>query len=358
MIEKLLSPELLVDKAKCEANIKKMASKIDSRKINFRPHFKTHHSLLIGQWFKNYGISKITVASLDMALFFAEKGWNDITIAFPFNILWLDEIEKSLKNIKLNIVIEDEYVLQKLIKNSKTEIGVFIKIDTGYNRTGINPDNTILIDKLTKLLKQNSKLAFKGFLAHAGHTYNCKNNIEIENIYFDALNKMKALKNRYIADFKDIIISYGDTPSCSLIKELKHFDEYRPGNFVFYDLMQFYLNSCSFKEIAVALACPVVAKHSERNEIVIHGGAVHLSKEFITIDNIKTFGQMVFFENNSWYKPNGMAYLKSLSQEHGVLKVDTDIFNQIHIGDAIGIIPVHSCLTAFQMRYNYTILNE
>ena len=356
MIEKLLSPGLIVDKAKCEANIKKMVSKIDKTKSSFRPHFKTHQSLIIGEWFKTQGISKITVSSLEMALFFADNGWNDITIAFPFNIHWLDKIENLSEKIKLNIIIEVEFVLKEIIKAAKHEIGIFVKIDTGSHRTGIDADNILLLDKIIYQIKESSFLIFKGFLSHAGQTYNCKNIDEIENIYFGSLKILKRLKNNYISDFKDIIISYGDTPSCSLIKELKHFDEYRPGNFVFYDLMQYYLGSCSFEEIAVVLACPVVAKHSDRNEIIIHGGAIHLSKEFLEVDDIKTFGQMVFFKNNGWFKPDGIAYLKSLSQEHGVLKTDFEIFNKIKIGDTIGIIPVHSCLTAFQMRYAYTII--
>jgi len=358
MFEKLLSPLLLVDKVKCEANIKKMVSKIDHTKTIFKPHFKTHQSLAIGELFKKYGISKITVSSLEMAIFFADNGWDDITIAFPFNINWLDEIEKHLKKINLNVVIEDEFVLKEIIKKARQNIGIFIKIDTGSHRTGIEPDNLILLDKITRQISQNNFLAFKGFLAHAGHTYNCKDKIEVENIYYDSLAKLEKLKKHYIYDFKNIIISYGDTPSCSLIKGLNHFDEYRPGNFIFYDMMQYYLGSCAFEEIAVALACPVVAKHENRKEIIIHGGAIHLSKEFLEVDGIKTFGQMVFLKDGSWQKPDGIAYLKSLSQEHGVLKTDTCIFNQIAIGDTIGIIPVHSCLTAYQMRYNYTILNE
>ena len=356
MIEKLKSPVLLVDKVKCEVNIRKMVSKIDFNKSSFRPHFKTHQSLIIGEWFKNHGIKKITVSSLDMAVFFAANGWDDITVAFPFNIHWLVDIENLARKINLNIIIEDVFVLKHLINGIKHKLGVFIKIDTGNNRTGIDPDNKALLDSMTKQIKQNSCLDFKGFLAHSGHTYNCKNKSEIEYIYFDSLTKLNKIKERYIAEFNNITISYGDTPSCSSINELTHFDEYRPGNFVFYDLMQYYLGSCSFEEIAVVLACPVVSKHPVRNEIVIHGGAIHLSKEYLIHNDIKNFGEMVLFDKNSWHKPNGNAYVKSLSQEHGILKVDTPLFNQIGIEDTIGIIPVHSCLTAYQMRYCYTIL--
>ena len=37
--------------------------------------------------------------------------------------------------------------------------------------------------------------------------------------------------------------------------------------------------SNSVEQIAVAMACPVVAVHKERNEVVIYGGGIHFSKE-------------------------------------------------------------------------------
>ena len=76
-------PTLLIDKAKCKANIKRMALKARQNDIEFRPHLKTHQSLEIGDWFRQEGVTKITVSSVAMAKYFAQDGWKDITIAFP-----------------------------------------------------------------------------------------------------------------------------------------------------------------------------------------------------------------------------------------------------------------------------------
>ena len=358
MIEKLTSPRLVVDKAKCEANIKKMVSKINKRTSSLRPHFKTHQSSIIGEWFKNSGISKITVSSLEMALYFAENGWKDITIALPFNIHWLPIVNKYAKKIHFNFLIEDEFVFNEIIRGLKYPCGIFIKIDLGSNRTGISPYNFMLIDKLTEYLKLLPNDEFKGFLGHAGHTYNAKNINEIKDIYFKSSSKMDNLKSRYNKLFPNIITSYGYTPSCSVMDELSHFDEYRPGNFVFYDLMQYHLGSCKLDDIALVVACPVLAKHEERNEIIVHCGAIHLSKDFIEVEGMRVYGQVVLFNaDNTWIKPQENVYVKSLSQEHGILKVNNDIFKKISVGNTLGIIPVHSCLTAYQMRYEYW-LNE
>ena len=40
------------------------------------------------------------------------------------------------------------------------------------------------------------------------------------------------------------------------------------------------------------------------------------------------------------------SYVMKVSQEHGVIQTTDEIINKIQIGEFIGILPVHSCLTA------------
>ena len=147
-----------------------------------------------------------------------------------------------------------------------------------------------------------------------------------------------------------MIISLGDTPSCSLLDNFNGVDEIRPGNFVFYDLMQEQLGSCRMEEIAVVLACPLVAKNVARLEIAVYGGAVHLSKEYILDEKgNKCFGKMVFLQDSGWPEVLPRTRMLSMSQEHGIIQVERSVFDNLQIGDLIGIVPVHSCLTAEAM---------
>ena len=61
----ITKPTLILDEAKCKANIAFMADKAKTNNVELRPHFKTHQSLEIGRWFKEAGISKITASSLE-----------------------------------------------------------------------------------------------------------------------------------------------------------------------------------------------------------------------------------------------------------------------------------------------------
>lgn len=347
-------PTLLLDTKKCKVNIRKMANKARSNNVEFRPHFKTHQSHDIGHWFREVGVNKITVSSVQMAQYFALDGWNDITIAFPLNVLEMDEVNELAQKIKLNILVESKKVLEFVEQNLKSETGVFVKIDAGYHRTGIPVENSDEIKELINCFSLNAKCKFKGFLVHNGHAYKADSIAEIKSVHFGALAKLKALKEKYLHSYPELILSLGDTPSMSVIDEFNDLDEIRPGNFVFYDLMQSQLGVCNDDDIALITLCPVVAKHKSRNQIVIYGGGVHLSKESVTIDGQSVFGKLVFFEKNKWIIPSRSYFLTSLSQEHGVFQLDAKMINQIQIGQLIGVLPVHSCLVANLHRFYLT----
>ena len=154
-------------------------------------------------------------------------------------------------------------------------------------------------------------------------------------------------------------ISIGDTPSCTLCDNFSGVDEIRPGNFVFYDLMQQNLGVCHFEDIAVRLVCPVVSKHISRNEIVIYGGAIHLSKEpIININGKSMYGRIIVHRNGEPVLLEPLNYVQQLSQEHGILKVTHKEFDSFQVGDLVEIIPVHSCLTANLAKTYLTLDGE
>ncbi|MBC8146515.1 MAG: alanine racemase, partial [Bacteroidetes bacterium] len=259
----ILRPTLLLNKKKCIANISAMAKKAKLHQLNFRPHFKTHQSAEVGKWFKDLGVNSITVSSVKMAEYFAKNGWNDITIAFPVNALEIEHINKLAEKINLNILLTNIDSVLIMKSKLKQKLGAFIKIDTGYKRAGILAENNNELDELIYEISKNKLIEFKGFLSHDGHTYNATSKSEILNIRVRSNTELQKLKERYKADYPNLIASIGDTPSCSISDNFDGIDEIRPGNFVFYDLMQLRIGSCFTENIAISLACPVVDKRKD-----------------------------------------------------------------------------------------------
>ena len=350
-MKNITTPTLLLNTKQCRQNIKSMVGKAHNANILLRPHFKTHQSRMIGEWFRDEGVHSITVSSVKMAQYFAEDGWKNISIAFPVNLLEAQEINELAAKLSLNILIAGTQTVPLLDKIVSNELGVWIKIDTGYGRSGISSEKTVEIEQVLAEINESKHLRLEGFLSHTGNTYHANSTQEIINLFSEARRKLSDLKMNYLKTFPHIKISLGDTPSASLVHDFSGIDEIRPGNFVFYDLMQYKLGSCSLNEIAVALACPVVAIYPDRKQMIIYGGAVHLSKEYLVDKNgEKNFGQLLVFKDKGWRTLEGDNKVMSVSQEHGIIQIEEKYLKNFKIGDLAGIIPVHSCLTANLMK--------
>ncbi len=346
----ITKPTLIIDEEKCKRNIEMMCCKAENSNLIFRPHFKTHQSLEVGRWFREFGVDRITVSSLEMAKYFSSE-WDDITVAFPVNILEVETINELAGSIRLNLLLESKEAAEFLIQKLTNPVGVFIKIDVGYHRTGIAPDSKNEIDELLNVISESSNMEFTGFLGHAGHSYNCDSQKEILSIHDYSRKIMSKLKADYLESYPTLIVSLGDTPSCSIAEDFSGIDELRPGNFVYYDLAQKQIGSCAFDQIAVALACPIVAIHPERKEIIIYGGGVHFSKERMEDDEYGTiYGIVVNPNGENWDRPIPGMFVRSLSQEHGIVSVPEEIIPNYKIGDVLLILPVHSCMTVDAMK--------
>ena len=348
-------PTLLLDSEICRRNIRAMAAKALEQNVIFRPHFKTHQSAAVGEWFREEGVAAITVSSVTMAQYFAKNGWKDITIAFPVNLLEIEEINDLASGIKLHLLLESEETAKFVASKLTLECGFFIKIDTGYHRTGIEASNVILIKKVLQAAK-SSKLHFDGFLTHNGNSYHAQDKQELIHIQKNATENLLRLKKHFQPQYPNILISVGDTPTCSQLPVATGIDEIRPGNFVFYDVMQFALGSCKMEHIAVAVICPVVSVHLNRLEAVIYGGAVHLSKELAILppDPKPIYGLAVSWDGKNWDTANLSGMVTSLSQEHGIVSL-TQQGCTLKPGDLMAILPVHSCLTADLMKKYMTL---
>jgi len=350
-------PTLLLNKVRTFKNIQRMSEKVLRSKVIFRPHFKTHQSAEIGKWFKNFGVRSITVSSLDMAQYFAKNNWNDITVAFPVNILEIKKINELASQVDLGLLVESSEVVQQLGQKLQHNVNIWIKIDVGAGRTGIFWKKFSEILNIVKEIDNYARMNLSGILTHAGQSYRAKSRTEIEFIYYDQVQLMLKVKEYLSSNgIEKLKISIGDTPCCSIVDNFAEVDEIRPGNFVFYDTMQLQIGSCSEEDIAVAVACPIVAIHENKYEIIVYGGAVHLSKDFIiSQDNTPIYGYVATPNSDGWGRILPETYVAGLSQEHGIIKSTPSFIKQVAIGDSLIILPVHSCLTVNQMREYYTI---
>ncbi len=299
-----------------------MSSRARKAGLGFRPHCKTHQSHEIANWYRDFGVSKLTVSSFDMAAYFAADGWQDILVAFPFNPLEINRLNELASRCRISVLL-DQVETIKSFQGLETEVGYYIDIDTGYGRTGVKSDQFEEVEMILKTARPNKKLVFSGFYCHAGHSYKAKNIEGRNEIHLKALADLQDLKNQF-ASYEPKVL-YGDTPNCSIQTDFRGIDEITPGNFVFYDLMQASIGSCKESDIALALVCPIVGKYPDTKDIVIHGGAVHFSKETMNIGGQIIYGKLLNLNSKAWSPMQDGIYIHSITQEHGCIRMEKRI---------------------------------
>lgn len=340
-------PTLVLNESRVRRNIERMAARAGRFGVRFRPHFKTHQSLHIGRIFREFGVEAITVSSIDMASYFAADGWTDILVAFPFNILEAGELERLTAGRSLGFLVESPAGLPVLARSVAAPVDVWIKINIGANRAGADWNDRDLLTRICKQTVRHATLRLRGLLTHNGRTYGARSYAALARLHADAMTKMRhARKVLAASGFPALEISVGDTPSCSRLDDFDGADEIRPGNFVLNDVMQLELGTCGQEAVAAAVACPVVSTHPARNEAVIYGGAIHLSKEDVLAGQEgRIYGRVCRRHGPGWGRILPGTVVSALSQEHGILKTTAAEITRIKAGDVLFVLPAHSCLT-------------
>ena len=356
LLGSVTGPTVLVDRHKAQANIAAMQAKAANAQVRLRPHFKTHQSVAIGHWFGAPTDTAIAVSSATMASRFAEAGWCDILLAIPLNPGAIADYDQLASQTRLGLTIEHEDALATIARLTN-QVDVYIELDAGYGRSGIAASQIERIDALLHKAQRCANVGQIGLLLHAGNSYSSRGDDAIRAIHQHSLNALDKLLSQLSFDRRQLLVSIGDTPSCSRMSSFPGADEIRPGNYVFYDLMQQQIGACAWSQVALAVACPVIARYPERGEVIVHGGAVHFSKDFVLIDGQPIYGQVMQTHQQGWSEPLARAQLIGLSQEHGKVRMAAEHIARLQLGDVLIVVPAHSCLVMDASQGQCQIIN-
>ena len=348
MIEK---PRLVLDKEIVIRNSSRISNKIQRNDKHFQPHFKTHQSIEVGKWIRDLGVADITVSSLDMLAYFIQDDWDSFLLALPLHPGLFTSINQVNNQCNLKVLSSSIEHLKHLNNILDKPLQVLLDVDPNYGRTGMPIDLLSDISEFPKAIQHLSKIRLIGCYIHAGNSYQQPNKESILAFSDGLMASITQLKKTL-----HLPIYYGDTPTCSLMDDFSVIDVLTPGNLFFYDLSQEHIGSCQQEDIAVWVDCPIIevkARNAwdlptymtqyggnEFAQIVIHGGAVHFSKDYLDIDGRIVYGRL---------KDNPSLYLDKISQEHGLIIGPKDLIYKVADQSYLSILPVHSCLTAESM---------
>ena len=335
-IDDLPTPSLLLDLDILASNLRSMQRRADDLGVRLRPHVKTHKCLEIANLQRDMGARGITVSTLEEARAFARHGFTDITWAFPLNPSRVSEAIELATEIDFAVTVDSATAIDSLEARAVRPVGVWIEVDCGYGRSGIDPESGEALD-LARRIQGSTALELRGALTHAGQTYGASP-ADIPALAEHERSVMVAFGDRLeSAGLGRVTLSVGSTPGMTRVARLDGIDEARPGNYALFDYTQVRLGSCGIDDCAATVLATVVSSHPDRGRSVADCGALVLSKDPGPDREPTHYGRLFSDLDRGALDPE--ARIVSVSQEHAVLS------RSFPVGTKIRVLPHHSCLT-------------
>jgi len=320
-----------------------------------RPHLKTAKSSDVARLALEGNFGGIAVATLNEAEYFAAHGVRDIRYAV---CVTPDKLERAAMLLRRDValsLITDRGAMAAALAEKGRALGVtfptLVELDVGEHRTGVAPDGKALIE-LAQRLHQSEGTSLLGVLTHAGHAYGCSNPHEIRDIAVAERDGAVLAASRLRAvGLPCREVSVGSTPTAVHAPDAAGVTEVRAGVYLFGDLFQAYIGSCSEADIAISVLATVISHDPERNRLFLDAGALALSKDRGT-------GRHGYGRLRDWLgRPlEGRPWVAGVHQEHGEVHADGPLdFASMPIGARVRVLPNHACMTAAMYGHYWVV---
>jgi D-serine deaminase-like pyridoxal phosphate-dependent protein len=334
------TPNFLIDIDVLTANIEQAAILVKKHNKKLCPMTKTHKSIEIAKMQIEVGASELLVGTLDEAIAFQDLG---VKLVFAYPIVNPDVLRK-VRDLRCEYVfsVDHEVHLKILTDNGFGGSEVLIIVDSGLNRLGVK------LGELSALAIQVKSLGFKfkGIATHAGQVYKATSHEEVVEVAKHEYHMLNAFKEELIkSGFEEFEICTGTTPTFFELLDSDIITTFRPGNYVFNDVIQVALGAAKEKDCALTVLGSVIS-NPEKDKYILDVGS-------------KCLGLDKGAHGNSAIKGYGIVkgvdgILESLSEEVSILTT----WEPLGIGNIVVIIPNHSCSTCNMTSKLYDFKND
>jgi D-serine deaminase-like pyridoxal phosphate-dependent protein len=164
-IEQIITPALVIYPAVVESNIQATLKLTGGDPNRWRPHLKTAKIPAVIRMLVAAGVRNVKCSTTLELLVACEEGASDVLLAFSVtgaNARRTVQIAKSHPQTRVSVLVE---TAEQLDGWKGEEIGIFLDINSGMNRTGMRQDQTGAIIALAKLAGSQ----FRGLHYYDGH---------------------------------------------------------------------------------------------------------------------------------------------------------------------------------------------
>jgi D-serine deaminase-like pyridoxal phosphate-dependent protein len=162
---RIVTPALLIYPDKLHHNIQATIRMVGGDANRWRPHIKTAKLLAVVKGYIRDGIRQFKCSTTLELLTACQAGAEDVLVAFAMvgaNALRVAEIAAAYPEVRVSVLAESEAQAGLWLTGS---VGVFLDLNSGMNRTGIETDHADVMIGLARQVGEN----FRGLHWYDGH---------------------------------------------------------------------------------------------------------------------------------------------------------------------------------------------
>jgi D-serine deaminase-like pyridoxal phosphate-dependent protein len=325
------TPRLLLDERRLDANVARMAARVEELGGRLRPHAKTHKSSEVARRQLAAGAVGFTVATMREATMLAGAGVESLLVAYPpVGEARLDALEQLAQRARVTVACAEEAHVRALAERGLA-VDYYWEVDCGAGRLGTAPG-----EASAAAVEGAAGLAgprFAGLMTFAGHAY-----AALEG---DARSEVAEQERRALLDTVEAlgrrgidpgVLSVGSTPLAS--RESGFAVEYRFGNYVFFDATQVALGSATIDDCALTVEATVVGLPAP-DRVILDAGSKALAAERMS-------GATAGFGLVRGYPGLQVA---QLYEEHAICRVQPGS-ERPRLAERVEVVPNHACTCA------------
>jgi len=281
------------------------------------------------------GAAGLSLAKVGEAEVFADAGFDDIFLAYP--TVGADRARRLLAlaagRLRLAVGVdslEGARTLSDVFAGAGRRLDVFLKIDCGFHRVGVEPSKAL---ETARQISGLPGLRMRGVFTHAGQAYLAETR--------DAVSRIGRAEGETVAAVAATLrdaglpveeVSVGSTPTAAEGMRVPGVTECRPGNYVYHDASQVALGTCTPEDCAMTVLSTIVSVPAS-GRAVVDAGSKTLSSDTL---RPREGGYGLVLGTSS--------RLERLSEEHGVVRVAPE--DRFRVGSRVSILPNHACVVS------------
>ena len=348
------TPALLLNLERFEHNLVRMRQHLAGLGVPLRPHLKSAKSIEVATRVMAGGEQRAMVSTLREAEFYARRGVLDIIYGVGITPSKLPRVGALRRETGADVAVildslEQAQAVASWSRANNDALPVLIEIDVDGHRSGVALTNAAELISIGQTLVDDGA-TLRGVLTHAGASYALNRPEELVTAARvereTAINGAEMLRT---AGLPCAVVSMGSTPTAMFATDLAGISEVRAGVYMFGDLVQAGIGTCSVDDIALSVLASVIGTRPEKGWIIVDAGWMALSRDRGVGGQGSDHGYGLVCDERCLPYPD--LIVLEVNQEHGIIGLrpgSTGNVPKLPIGSLVRILPNHACATGGQ----------